>query len=62
MKKLQNLGKQLTKDEQKKITGGARVVCACADGTAYICVGGLVACGVDAIKTCHGNATCFAQT
>ena len=38
MKKLQNLGKSLSKDEQRKINGGAnnfKVTCYCNDGTNF---------------------------
>jgi hypothetical protein len=60
MKKLQNLGKPLSKDEQKKIVGGTTTTCACANGTAFICVGNPISCTLDAAQVCGGGQfTCY---
>jgi hypothetical protein len=48
-------GKTLSKEQQKQITGGARLVCVCGDGTGFICIGSLLACGVDGIQTCAAS-------
>jgi hypothetical protein len=65
MKVIERLeGKMLSRDQQKQITGGSRLVCVCNDGTGFICVGNALACGVDAIQTCAaagGGGSCMGQ-
>jgi hypothetical protein len=68
MKKLQSFGTLLSKDQQKKISGGAqaRVVCVCTGsqnhGAAYFCVGDGFKCGLDALQYCGGSMTCEANS
>jgi hypothetical protein len=54
MKKIQSLGRSLSKGEQQKISGGA-LVCVCANGAAWICVGWQTFCQNDAILYCAHN-------
>lgn len=63
MKKFEMLGRSLSKDEQKSISGGlnapARTVCSCdggpMHGAAMICMGNILACWVDAMQLCSGG-------
>lgn len=60
MKKIQGLGTALTKDEQKKISGGGQMVCTCS-GTmltvvcSYSSFGGALSCSANAVKYCNGQ-------
>jgi len=65
MKKLMHLGKSLSKEDQRNISGGlaeARVVCVCTSGPhendGYICMGSALRCSLNAIAYCGGNAIC----
>lgn len=69
MKKSQNVkfaeyGKQLAKEEQKKIAGGVikSTTCVCTGstnhGAAFFCIGGIFGCVLDGIAYCGGNAAC----
>jgi hypothetical protein len=58
MKVIEKLGgKTLSKEQQKQITGGVRLVCVCGDGTGFICLGNALACAVDALQTCAGSGS-----
>ena len=61
MENLEKLGaKSLSRDQQKQVRGGLqRLVCACGDGTGFICMCNLSACMGDAISVCAGTGQSY---
>lgn len=60
MKKLQNLGRALNKEEQKKIIGGRIVVCTCNGSDMETVVCGCV--GFSQCFNCHVAAAQYCQS